>query len=246
MDLQGKNVLVTGANGGIGTALVKALLDKGAAKVYAAARSIDAVRELSHLDVDRVVPFRLDITNAASVTAAAEQHRDIDIVINNAGLNRCMWLLGPNGMEAAREEMEVNFFGTLAVCRAFAPLLVARGSGVIANVCSIIGMVNLPVNGTYCASKAAGHSLLQGLRAELAPKGVRVVGIYPGPVDTRMTAGQEMPKATPDQIAQAIVAGLEGDVEEIFPDPMSQEVHRGLQQDAKQVERQFAMMIPAS
>ena len=246
MDLTGKIVLVTGANGGIGTALVKTLLERGAAKVYAAARSIDAVVELSHLDADRVAAFRLDITNAACVTAAAEQHRDVDIVINNAGLNRCMWLLGPTGMEAAREEMEVNFFGTLAVCRAFAPLLAARGNGIIANVCSIIGMVNLPINGTYCASKAAGHSLLQGIRAELSPKGVRVVGIYPGPVDTRMTAGQEMPKATPDQVAEAIMAGLEGDAEEIFPDPMSQEVHRGLLKDPKQVERQFATMIPAS
>ena len=244
MDLTGKIALVTGANGGIGTALVSELLKRGVAKVYAAARSIDAVTELSHLD-ERVSAFRLDITNAACVAAAAEQHGDLDIIINNAGLNRCMWLLGPTGMEAAREEMEVNFFGTLAVCRAFAPILAARGTGVIANVCSIIGMVNLPVNGTYCASKAAVHSLLQGIRAELAPKGVRVVGIYPGPVDTRMTAGQEMPKATPAQVATAIVAGLANDAEDIFPDPMSQAVHARLLQDPKQVEREFAAMIPA-
>lgn len=244
MDLSGKVVLVTGANGGIGTALVKELLKRGVAKVYAAARSIDDVTALSHID-ERVAAFRLDITNATCVATAAEQHRDADIVINNAGLNRCMWLLGPSGMEAAREEMEVNFFGTLAVCRAFAPIMAARGRGVIANVCSVIGMVNLPVNGTYCASKAAGHSLLQGVRAELAPKGVRVVGIYPGPVDTRMTAGQEMPKATPEQVAAAIVEGLAQDAEEIFPDPMSQAVHAKLLQDPKQVEQEFAAMIPA-
>lgn len=244
MELSGTTMLVTGANGGIGTALIKKLLKQGAAKIYATARSSESVAALSQID-ERVTAFRLDITNAAGVAAVAEQYADVDLLINNAGLNRCMWLLGPNGMETAREEMEVNFFGTLAVCRAFAPSMIARGKGVIANVCSIIGMVNLPVNGTYCASKAAGHSLIQGLRAELAPKGVQVVGIYPGPVDTRMTAGQEMPKATPDQVAAAIVAGLANGAEEIFPDPMSQEVHAKLLQDPKQVEREFAAMIPA-
>ena len=243
MDLKGKTVVVTGANGGIGTALVKGLLDKGVAKVYAAARSIEAVIELKHRDNERVVPLRLDVTHADSVAAIAEQCRDVDLLINNAGVNRCMWFMGPTGMESAREEMEVNFFGTLAMCRAFAPVLAARG-GVMVNVCSIIGLVNLPVNGTYCASKAAGHSLLQGVRAELAPRGVQVIGVYPGPVDTRMTAGQEMPKSTPDQVAAAILTGIENNEEDIFPDPMSQAVHGKLVQDPKQVEKEFAAMIP--
>lgn len=245
MILKDTIVLVTGAGGGIGKALVKALLDKGVAKVYAAARSTAVVADLVQQHAGRVVALKLDITDAFSVTAAAEQCRDLDLLINNAGVNNCMWLLGPTGMDSAREEMEVNFFGTLAMCRAFAPILASRGNGAIVNVCSIIGLVNLPVNGTYCASKAAGHSLLQGVRAELAPKGVRVIGVYPGPVDTKMTAGQEMPKTTPDQIASAILAGLELDVEDIFPDPMSQGVHEQLEKNAKQVEKQFAAMIPA-
>ncbi len=244
MDLKGKTVLVTGANGGIGTALVKGLMDRGAARIYAAARGTAGMAGCAHLVDDRVVPVRLDITDATSVAAATEQCRDIDLLINNAGINRCVSLLSPAGMECAREEMEVNFFGTLAVCRAFAPLLATHG-GTIVNVCSIIGLVNLPANGSYCASKAAGHSLLQGMRAELAPLGVRVVGVYPGPVDTRMTAGQEMPKATPVQVAAAILDGLERGDEEIFPDPMSRAVHAGLLQDPKQVEREFAPMIPA-
>ncbi|RII29109.1 MAG: short-chain dehydrogenase [Geobacter sp.] len=244
MDLEGKNVVVTGANGGIGKALVKGLLDRGAAKVYAAARTANAVEELARLDIDRVVAVRLDVTNAASVAAVSEYCKDVDVLINNAGVNRCMWFMGPTGMESAREEMDVNFFGTLAMCRAFTPMISSR-SGAIVNVCSIIGLVNLPVNGTYCASKAAVHSLLQGVRAELAPQGVRVIGVYPGPVDTKMTAGQEMPKATPDQIATAILAGVENDVEDIFPDPMSQAVHAKLLQDPKQVEKEFATMIPA-
>lgn len=245
MDLKGKIVLITGANGGIGKALVQALLDKGAAKIYAAARTTAAVEELAQQNADRVVAVKLDITDAAEVAAAAKQCGDVDLLINNAGVNRCMWLMGPAGMEAAREEMEVNFFGVLAMCRAFAPVMASRGSGVIASVCSIIGLVNLPINGTYCASKAAVHSMLQGVRAELAPRGVRVVGVYPGPVDTKMTAGQEMPKATPSQAAAAILAGLESGDEEIFPDPMSQDVHLKLLKDPKQVEKEFAAMIPA-
>ena len=245
MNLKGKTVLVTGANGGLGGALVKALLDKGVARVYAAARSTAAVAELVEQHAGRVGALKLDITDASSVATAAAQCRDVDVLINNAGVNRCESFMGPTGMESAREEMEVNYFGTLAMCRSFAPLLAARGGGAIVNICSIIGLVNLPLNGTYCASKAAGHSLLQGLRAELAPRGVRVVGVYPGPVETRMTAGQEMPKATPEQVATAILAGMESDAEDIFPDPMSQGVYTGLQKDPKQVEKEFAAMIPA-
>lgn len=245
MDLCGKTVLVTGANGGIGGALVTALLEKGVGKIYTAARSTAAVAALVHHDDKRVVPIRLDITHATSVKEGAQRCHDIDLLINNAGLNRCVSLLSDAGLECSREEMEVNYFGTLAVCRAFAPVLMARGNGAIVNICSIIGRVNLPVNGTYCASKAAGHSLLQGIRAELAPQGVRVIGVYPGPVETRMTAGQEIPKAGPAEVAVAILAGIEDGSEDIYPDPMSREVYRQLQSDAKGVEKQFAPMIPA-
>lgn len=234
---------MTGANGGIGGALVKALLDKGVAKIYAAARSTDAVAKLSHSGGDRVFALRLDVTQAASVAGAAEQCRDVDLVINNAGVNRCMGFTGPAAMENARHEMEINYFGTLAMCRAFAPVLASRGGGAIVNVCSVIGLVNLPINGTYCASKAAVHSLIQGLRAELAPRGIRVIGVYPGPVDTKMTAGQQMPKATPDQVAAAILAGVEKGDEYIFPDPFSQHVHGMLEKDPRQVEKDFGAMV---
>lgn len=244
MNLQNKIALVTGANGGIGGALVKALLDKGAAKVYAAARTTAAVAALVQQHGARVVAVQLDVTDPSSVAAAAQQCPDLDLLINNAGVNRCTWFTAPTAMQSAREEMEVNYFGTLAMCRAFAPLLASRGGGAIANVCSIIGLVNLPINGTYCASKAAGHSLLQGLRAELAPRNIQVVGVYPGPVDTKMTAGQEMDKTTPEQVVAAIVAGLENGDQDIFPDPMSQGVYAGLQKDAKQVEKEFAALIP--
>jgi len=243
MDLNGKVALVTGANGGIGSALVRGLLDKRVAKVYIAARSAAVLVELVKLDPARVVAIELDITQMAAVKAAAASCGDTDLLINNAGVNRCVGLFSPSGMTCAREEMEVNFFGTLAMCRAFAPVLVSRG-GTLVNVCSIIGLVNMPANGTYCASKAAGHSLLQGVRAELAPRGVQVVGVYPGPVDTRMTAGMDSPKTTPEQVAAAVLTGVENGDEEIFPDPMSAQVHAGLLHSPKQVEQEFAAAIP--
>ncbi len=244
MEIEGITALVTGANGGIGRALIKALLDKGAAKIYAGARTTGAVAELAHID-GRVFSVRLDVTHPASVAAAAERCRDVDLLINNAGVNRGTWLTGPAGQESAREEMEVNFFGTLAMCRAFAPVLASRGGGVIVNICSILGLVNLPLNGTYCASKAAVHSMLQGLRGELAPRNIRVVGVYPGPVETRMTADLEISKATPNKVAAAILAGVEKGDEDIFPDPMSQDVLGKLSKDPKEVERAFAAMIPS-
>lgn len=243
MNLKDKTILVTGANGGLGRALVQTLLEKGAGKIYAAARLPDALPDKlqSH---PRVIAIKLDITDVVSVAAAAGKCTDVDLLINNAGVNCCMGLLNPNAFEAARKEMDVNYFGTLSMCRVFARTMIARGTGTIANVCSIIGLVNLPANGTYCASKAAGHSLLQGIRAELAPRGISVVGIYPGPVDTRMTASQKIPKTAPEEVADAIVVGLANGDEEIFPDAMSQAVHHQLIKDSKQIEKQFAAMIP--
>lgn len=241
MDLKGKVVFLTGASSGIGSALLLALLQKRASKVYAAARSVEAAKSHAKFDPVRIVPVQLDITDSEQVGAAAEQCRDVDLLINNAGINRGMWLTGPTAMEYAREEMEVNFFGTLAMCRAFAPGLISRG-GTMVNVCSLLGLVNLPLNGTYCASKAAGHSLLQGMRGELTPKGVRVVGVYPGPLDTRMTAALLTPRATPWQVASAILAGLESGEEYIYPDPMSRDIRILLELDARHVEKSFAML----
>ncbi|WP_136514397.1 MULTISPECIES: SDR family oxidoreductase [Geomonas] len=243
MELAGKVVLVTGANGGIGWALVQELLERGAAKVYAAARNIQAVAEMAKFDPGRVVALRIDVTHETSVATAAAQCQDVDLVINNAGVNHCKSLLDPDGLDCARQEIKVNYLGTLSMCRAFAPVLAARG-GAIANVCSILGLVNLPVNGTYSASKAAGHSLLQGVRAELAPRGVKVYGVYPGPVDTRMTAGQEMSKATPSQVAKMILEGIAKDEEYIFPDAMSLDVRKGLLHAPKEVEKEFGAMVP--
>ena len=142
--------------------------------------------------------------------------------------------------------MEVNYFGTLGMCRAFAPLFIARKAGMIVNVCSIIGMVNMPANGTYCASKAAVHSLTQGLRGEMAPHGVKVLGVYPGPVETRMTEGLEMPKTSPDAVAKAIVDGMAEAKPTITPDPMSSQLYGFLLKDYESAEKELGAVLPGA
>ncbi|AJE04309.1 SDR family oxidoreductase [Geobacter pickeringii] len=235
MELKEQIVMVTGANGGIGSALVRAFLDAGAKKVYACARKAETLAGM--LADQRVQPVELDITDPSSIEAAAAAHGDVTILVNNAGANQGGLLGTPL---AARTEMDVNYFGNLSMCTAFAPLLGANGGGCIVNIVSILAMVNMPSVGTYSASKAALHSVTQGMRGVLAGQGTRVIGVYPGPVATRMTEGLEMPMATPAGVAQEVIAGIIADCEEIYPDEMSKGVCQGLAADAKAVERQFA------
>lgn len=250
MKIKDATVLISGANGGIGAALVDELLAQGAAKVYAAARGIKEGQRIcenvGQRGAGRVQALQLDITSAASVTAAALECADVNVLINNAGASLHTEFLAPTALESARTEMEVNYFGTLAMCRAFAPVL-ARNAGsdaaLLVNVISILGKVNLPVIGTYSASKAAQHSLTQGLRAHLVSQNIRVIGVYPGPVDTRMTAGDDSDKAQPQEVARAIVMGLGEGEDELFPDKMSRELNAALLQDPKQVERNMAASV---
>ena len=132
------------------------------------------------------------------------------------------------------------------MCHAFVPLFVARKAGMIVNVSSIIGMVNMPVNGSYCASKAAVHSLTQGLRGEMAPHGVTVIGVYPGPVETRMTEGLEMPKTSPDVVAKAIVDGMAEGKTTITPDPMSSQLYGFLLKDYESAEKELGAVLPGA
>lgn len=236
MELQNQVVLVTGANGGIGSALVSAFVAAGVKKVYAGARNKETLAGL--FNDQRVLPIVIDIVNPSSVKAAVEACPDVTILVNNAGIN-----LGGTPLDApmsARMEFDVNVFGTLSMCTAFAPTLRANDGGCIVNIISILAMVSMPSNGTYSASKAALHSLTQGMRGTLAGQGTRVVGIYPGPVATRLTEGLEIPKADPKEVAEEVIAGLVADCEEVYPDDMSKSVSHGLAANAKAVERQFA------
>ena len=244
--IKGNVALVSGANRGIGRAIVEELLAAGAAKVYAGARNPATLQDLVAEGDGRVVAIELDVTKSELVERAADQFDDVLLLFNNAGIAAYQGFIATDDDASGRSEMETNYFGTLAMVRAFAPILAANGGGSIINVSSIAGFVNFPVLGSYSASKAAVHSLTQGVRAELSAQGTFVAGVYPGPVDTDLAAPFPMDKTSPNAVARAILTGLESGVEDIFPDPVSAEMHSGILQDPKAVERQAGEMLPAA
>lgn len=244
MNLNGSVALVTGANRGIGKAYVEALIAAGASRVYATARNSDALEEVVANAPDRIVPIALDITNPDQIAAVATLASDINLLINNAGVLGAGGLFIPSSIETAQWEMQTNYFGTLYMIRAFAPVLQRNGGGAIVNLLSISSVVNVPVFSSYSASKAALYSLTQGVRAELAQQGTLVVGVFPGPVDTAMSEGVPLDKVPPIQIAQATLQAVEQGVEDVYPDPVSEQTFAGIRQDAKAVEKQFATMLP--
>jgi NAD(P)-dependent dehydrogenase (short-subunit alcohol dehydrogenase family) len=236
MKLDNRNVVVTGANRGIGAAIVRELLKHKVGKVYAAARNVNI---LPDFDDKRIVPLTLDITNRKQVTAAADKANDIHILINNAGTATFAGIIDGTD-DAIAADMNTNYFGTLAVMRAFTPVLQRNGKALIANVNSVVSLAPIVAVGGYSASKAALHSATQAARAELASRGISVVGIYPGPIDTDMARDFPMAKASPESTAQAIIAGLIAGEDYIFPDPMSQDVGKLWQRDPQALEQQFA------
>jgi NAD(P)-dependent dehydrogenase (short-subunit alcohol dehydrogenase family) len=233
--IAGTTVLVTGANRGIGQALVTEALRRGAKRVYAATR-----RPLSHPD-QRVTPLIVDVTDTEQIAAAAEQVEDLDVLINNAGIARFDDL---SERAALEEHLAVNLYGTYAVTQAFLPALL-RSRGAIVNNVSVMALAPFPVTPAYAVSKAAAFNLTQSLRALLAGRGVRVHAVLTGPTDTDMTRGFEIPKATPQSVARAILDAVENGEEDIFPDPTSQTVadswHNGA---AKAMERENAAFVP--
>lgn len=232
MSLKNKVVLVTGANRGIGAAVVREFLKADVAKVYAAARSMASLPDFGDR---RVVPLQLDVTSDASVTAAAGTAADLDILVNNAGTMAFGdWIA--TSQDAVEADMNVNYYGTLRVVRAFLPHLTGRGSGTIANVVSVVGLAPVPLLAGYSASKAALHSLTQGLRGTLAKSGVTVVGIYPGPIDTDLAKDMPMEKASPEHAAANIVRGLADGQTSIFPDPTAQQIGQLWSQTGPQLE----------
>jgi NAD(P)-dependent dehydrogenase (short-subunit alcohol dehydrogenase family) len=237
MSIKGKTVLITGASRGIGRALVSEALRRGAARVYAGTRSpIDGVES-------RVEPLMLDVTDAGQIRAAAGSVGSLDVLINNAGVDFHDGLSERCGLE---RHLEVNFFGTHAVTQAFLPLL-AGSRGAVVNILSLAALAPVPFSPAYSASKAAALSLTQSLRALWAGRGVRVHGVFAGPVDTDMTRGLEFPKASAESVARAIFDGMERGEEDIFPDPMSASIAEGWRAGlGKALERQFAAYVPPS
>jgi NAD(P)-dependent dehydrogenase (short-subunit alcohol dehydrogenase family) len=236
MTIADRAVLVTGANRGIGQALVEEALRRGAKRVYAGTR-----QPLAHMD-RRVTALTLDVTNAAQIQGAVERAESLDILINNAGLA----LFDDLSDRAALERhLAVNLFGTYGVTQAFLPLL-TRSRGAIVNVLSVAALATLPIVPAYSISKAAAFSLSQSLRALLVGRGVRVHAVLAGPVDTDMSRGFDVPKASPESVARAIFDGVEKGEEDIFPDPMSQTMAESWRSGAvKALERQFAALVEA-
>jgi len=240
MQIKGSTALVTGANRGIGKAIVEQLSQAGANKIYAAVRDPKSVSYNS--DKIEVVP--LDITDHDAVRALADKLTDVDLLVNNAGINRMAAFAASDDLNAARDEMEVNYFGTLAVCKAFAPVLKNNDGGAIVNMLSILARVNLPLMGSLCASKAAGLSMVQGLRAELAAQQTAVIAVMPGAVDTDMSKDFPPPKMPASDVAKAIAEGVEQGLEEIYPGEMASGLQQGLNADPKAVEKELAGYLP--
>ena len=243
MDIQGSVAFVTGCNRGIGRELVAALVAAGAAKVYASARNVAALADLVAAHDGRVEALALDINDHDAVATVAKQCGDVTLLVNNAGVNANRPLLGGD-MAEQRLEMETNYFGTLAMCNAFAPVLGRNGGGAIANLLTILSRVNLPALGSYSASKAATFSLTQGVRAQLAGQGTLVVGVMPGAVDTEMSAQQPDPKLPPKEVAEAALAAIQAGIETVYVGEMAQGVAAGLDANASEVEKQFAEYLP--
>jgi NAD(P)-dependent dehydrogenase (short-subunit alcohol dehydrogenase family) len=237
MKTNDRAVLVTGANRGIGRALVEEALRRGAKRVYAATR-----QPFVHSD-ERVTRLMLDVTNAEQIRRAVENVGSLDILINNAGLTLYDDLSDRAGLERL---LAVNLFGTYGVSQAFLPLL-ARSQGAIVNVLSMAALAAVPFSPAYSISKAAAFSLTQSLRAFWAGRGVKVHAVLPGPVDTDMTRDLDIPKSSPESVARAVFDGVEKGDEDIFPDPMSASIAEGWRNGApKALERQFAALVQQS
>jgi short-subunit dehydrogenase len=193
------------------------------------------------LDPKRVRPVVLDVTNRDQVAALPARLTDVTLLVNNAAVLHFGGILDVP-LDTLMAELDTNFYGKLVMARAFAPVIERNGGGAIVNMLTLVALASMPGLSVYNASKAAAWSMTQSLRASLAGKGVAVHGVFPGAVDTDMLAGVEMPKAAPEDVAAAIVAGVAANQEDIFPDAMSARVYAAWKQDHKAIERQFASM----
>jgi NAD(P)-dependent dehydrogenase (short-subunit alcohol dehydrogenase family) len=224
MEIRNAVVLVTGANRGLGRHLAAALPERGAAKVYAGARNPDTV------DLPGVTPLKLDITDPASVAAVAAAASDVTLLINNAGSSTRAALL-EGDMADIRLEMETHYYGTLAMTRAFAPLIAANGGGAVLNVLSALSWIALPSSGGYSSAKSAEWALTNALRLELGPRGITTTALHVGYMNTDMAAHVDGPKSDPAVIAALALDGVAAGAPEVVADEISRNVRRGLSGD---------------
>ena len=232
MNINGSVALVTGGNRGLGKAFVQALLDAGSRKVYVGARRLTEVSD------PRLQPLKLDITDPSDISAAALACQDVTILINNAGVAGGGPLLAAPSMDGARKEIETNYLGTLAMCRAFAPILKKNGGGVLVNMLSVVSWFTNPLTGSYSASKAAELALTNGIRMELRAQGTLVIAVHAGFIDTDMTTNLNVPKVRPEQVASKTIEGILADHEEVLADTRSHDIKAALATDQQAFYRQ--------
>ncbi len=232
-------VLITGANRGIGKAYVEEFVKAGAKKIYLGVRNLDSVADMVAANLDTLIPLKFDVTNAADIKNAAKEAGDVDILINNAGILFFDDLSSADAVDNARKQIEVNYIAPLAITQAFAPILKNNGGGILITLSSIVGHVSMPAITTYCASKYAVQSLILNARAQLAAQGTRVIGVYPGPIETDMAADLDMDKAPPSQVAQETIKAIENGEEDVFTDDFSKATYQAFRADPKAVEAQM-------
>lgn len=244
MNIRNEVVLVTGGNRGLGRELVQASLRAGATKVYAGARDPKSLEALVREARGRVVPLALDVTKEPTLAAAAEQASDVTLLFNNAGVVASHHVL-TSSVQALQQDFATNAFGVLATTKAFLPALeraARKGRAGVVNILSVVSLSSMPALGGYSASKAAAHSITQALRSELSSRNVQVHGVFAGAIDTDMTRDMSMPKASPADVAAAILRAVEADVEDILPDAMAEGLFSTWRRDPKELERQLASM----
>jgi len=222
MQLQNAVAFVTGANRGLGLAIVRELQARGVRKIYAAARDPDSIT------LPGVIPVRLDVTRPDQVAAAAAACADTTLLINNAGIAPLVQPLDPAAIATGRSLFDTNFFGLVSVSQAFAPLLAANGGGAIANILSIASWIAAPHFSMYAASKSAAWAYTNALRHAVAAQGIQVLGLHVGYIDTDLTKGFDVPKLDPAQVATKLLDGLEAGQSEVLVDERTRAVKHGL------------------
>jgi NAD(P)-dependent dehydrogenase (short-subunit alcohol dehydrogenase family) len=225
MKIEGSVALVTGAGRGLGRVYARELVSRGAAKVYGAARDPAAVTEPG------VTPVALDITDPERVAQVAGECSDVSLLVNNAGVMAASTFISAPSLDAARLEMETNYFGTLSMCRAFAPVLAANGGGAVVNMLSVTSFFTNPLDASYGASKAAAWSLTNGIRIELHHQGTLVIAVHAGFIDTDMAAGIDAPKISPESVAEQAFDAVEAGQVEVLADERSRFVKASLPRD---------------
>ena len=245
MNIVNSIALVSGANGGIGKAFVAELLKRGAAKVYVAARDPATLSDLLEGRDSRLVPLTLDVTDPSQVAAAAAAAPDVTLLVNNAGFAAFKGAISASDLGEARREMDVNYFGTLALTRAFAPALASSEGGAVVNMLSMLSLVSLPMAATYSASKAAGLSLTRSLRAELTAQHTQVVGVLAVQTESAMGAQLPPPRLTPHEVVSDALDGVEANTnDEVFAGAMTRAAHTAFEADPKGFQAKMSTRLP--